>query len=57
MVFAWKGLGSELLAGVLALDLPVVMGITIFVAIVLVFINLVVDIIYGIVDPRIRVNG
>ncbi len=56
MVFAWKGLGSELLAGVLALDLPVVMGITIFVAMVLVVINLIVDIIYGIVDPRIRVN-
>lgn len=55
MVFAWKGLGSELLAGVMALDLPVVMGITIFVAVVLVTLNLIVDIIYGIIDPRIRV--
>ena len=56
MVFAWKGLGSELLAGVLALDLPVVMGITIFVAIVLVLVNFTVDVIYGIVDPRIRLT-
>ncbi len=57
MVFSWQGLGNELLQAVLALDMPVVMGITIYVAMILVVINLIVDIIYGIVDPRIRLTN
>ncbi len=57
MVFSWQGLGNELLMAVLALDMPVVMGITIYVAMILVAINLIVDVVYGIVDPRIRLTN
>ncbi|EAG7719535.1 ABC transporter permease subunit, partial [Listeria monocytogenes] len=38
-------------------DYPVIMGTTILFAVMLVFVILVVDILYGLIDPRIRVSG
>jgi ABC-type dipeptide/oligopeptide/nickel transport system permease component len=53
-VFAWPGLGTLLLESVLRRDYPVVLaGITVL-AIVFILLNLVVDLLYGYVDPRIR---
>ena len=55
-IFAWKGLGSVTINAVYNLDFPVVMGATLFVALVFIITNLLVDILYGIVDPRVRIK-
>jgi len=55
-IFAWKGLGSVTINAVYNLDFPVVMGATLFVALVFIMTNLMVDILYGIVDPRVRIR-
>jgi ABC-type dipeptide/oligopeptide/nickel transport system permease component len=53
-VFAWPGIGRMLYEAVLARDFPVVQGITLLVAVVVLSVNLIVDILYAYVDPRIR---
>ncbi|MGQ9630622.1 MAG: ABC transporter permease [bacterium] len=53
-VFAWPGIGRQLVASINQRDLPVVMGITLFMATVYVLANLVVDVSYALLDPRIR---
>jgi peptide/nickel transport system permease protein len=53
-VFAWPGVGRLLVTAVSGRDFPVVQGITIMVAVVVLVINLLVDIAYAYVDPRIR---
>jgi len=55
-IFHWKGLGLKTLKAVELLDFPVVMGATLVVAIVFVIINLVVDILYATIDPRVRLS-
>jgi len=55
-IFAWKGLGSVTINAVYNLDFPVVMGATLFVALVFIITNLLVDILYGMVDPRVRIK-
>jgi ABC-type dipeptide/oligopeptide/nickel transport system permease component len=56
IVFDWKGLGSATIAAVEQKDFPVVMGTTIFVALVFVIINIFVDILYAAIDPRVRLK-
>ncbi|HTL88428.1 MAG TPA: ABC transporter permease [Leptolyngbya sp.] len=53
-IFSWSGIGSWIYEGILARDYPVVQGGVMFVAIVFVFVNLLVDLSYAIVDPRVR---
>lgn len=53
-VFSWPGMGQYAYKSSLALDLPSVMGVSIVVAVIYALINLVVDILYGVIDPRIR---
>lgn len=53
-VFAIKGLGRVLIQGILNRDYPVVQGSILLVAVLLVFSNLAVDILYRVIDPRIR---
>ncbi|MBI4638249.1 MAG: ABC transporter permease [Candidatus Rokubacteria bacterium] len=53
-VFALPGLGRLALGAITARDLPVVQGVTLFVASSIVLINFVVDLAYGFLDPRIR---
>ena len=53
-VFAWPGVGRLLVTAVSGRDFPVVQGITLMVAVVVLGINLLVDIAYAYVDPRIR---
>jgi peptide/nickel transport system permease protein len=53
-VFYLPGLGRLTLAAISARDLPVVQGVVLFVASMIVTINAVVDILYGVLDPRIR---
>ncbi len=53
MVFAWPGIGTLMVNGILARDFPLVQGVILFVATTYVVINLLVDILYAIIDPRI----
>jgi peptide/nickel transport system permease protein len=55
-VFNWPGMGSFLASAALTLDVVSVLGITLFSSFILVFGNLVVDVLYGVVDPRIRLE-
>jgi peptide/nickel transport system permease protein len=53
-VFAWPGIGTLVLASVLTRDYPVVLAALFVVATTFVLINLIVDMLYGYLDPRIR---
>ncbi len=53
-VFSWPGIGTWLLTGVQARDYPVVQGGVIFVAMIFVVVNLLVDLAYAYLDPRIN---
>lgn len=55
-IFVIPGLGKHFVNSVNTLDYPLIMGLTIFYGLFLVLMNLLVDILYGIVDPRIRVG-
>ena len=55
-VFAIKGLGRVLIEGILNRDYPVVQGAILAVSFIFVFVNLAVDVLYGVIDPRIRVH-
>ena len=56
VVFSWGGMGSFLYQGIIDRDFPVIEGGVLFVAVVVVLVNLMVDVGYGILDPRIRVR-
>jgi peptide/nickel transport system permease protein len=55
-VFAWPGMGTWLVGAIEARDFPVLQGGILFLAIVFVLVNLVVDISYGYINPRIRLS-
>lgn len=56
IVFGWKGIGLLILNALNTYDLPVVMGCLVFVSAMFVAINLLVDLLYAAIDPRIRLN-
>ncbi len=53
-VFAWPGIGRLLVEAVLARDYPVIQGTTLLIATTFVVLNVAVDVLYGLLDPRIR---
>ena len=53
-VFGWNGLGKEIVNALNTMDFPVVMGSVLFISIVFIIINLLVDLIYIWLDPRIK---
>jgi peptide/nickel transport system permease protein len=53
-VFAWPGLGRLVLTSVTARDFPVVQAVVVLIGVFLIVINLLVDILYAFIDPRIR---
>ena len=53
-VFGWKGMGLLMFSSLEKGDLPVVMGCTIVIATVFVIVNILVDLLYGVLDPRVR---
>jgi len=55
-IFVIPGLGKHFVNAVSTLDYPLIMGLTIFYGTFLVVMNLLVDILYGVVDPRIQVS-
>ena len=54
-VFDWKGIGVIIVDALDTFDFPVIMGAVLLIGFMLIIINIVVDIIYGILDPRVRV--
>lgn len=57
MIFAVPGMGKFYVQGIHDLDYSLILGMTVFYGVFLVAANFVVDIIYGLVDPRIRITG
>jgi len=55
-VFGWKGLGVVIVDALEHYDFPVVMGAVLLISIMLVIVNISVDIIYGLLDPRVRLQ-
>ncbi|ECL0181392.1 ABC transporter permease [Listeria monocytogenes] len=56
-IYSIPGIGSQFVSSIQTNDYPVIMGTTLLFAAMLVFVILVVDILYGLIDPRIRVSG
>lgn len=56
-IFSWKGLGSLTIHALETSDLPVIMGAIVFIAAIFVLINLLVDILYTLLDPRISLES
>ena len=55
-IFNWNGLGKEIVNALNTLDLPIIMGSVLVIAAMFIIINIFVDIIYGWLDPRIRLK-
>lgn len=55
-VFDWKGIGVVVVDALDKYDFPVIMGAVLLIAVMLIVVNVVVDIIYGIIDPRVRIS-
>ena len=55
-IFSWPGIGQYAYQSASALDRPAILGITLFVAAVYLLINLIVDLLYGLADPRVRLT-
>jgi ABC-type dipeptide/oligopeptide/nickel transport system permease component len=53
-VFAWPGIGRLIVDSIAQRDFPVVQGSILMLAVVFVFVNLIVDLSYGLINPRIR---
>jgi peptide/nickel transport system permease protein len=56
VVFAWPGLGRLVYNSVAARDYPVIQGAVLLIAVLFLAVNLVVDLLYAIADPRIRLS-
>lgn len=55
-IFSWPGIGSYAYQAAARLDLPGVMGVGLVVGVIYIVINLVVDLLYGVIDPRMRAS-
>ncbi|UAT32810.1 ABC transporter permease (plasmid) [Bacillus badius] len=56
-IFSIPGLGEQFVKSIITNDFPMIMGVTLFYSILFIGVVLLIDIMYGIVDPRIRVAG
>ncbi len=56
-IFSIPGLGDQFVDSILTNDYPVIMGVTIFYSALFIFVVFVVDLLYGVLDPRIRLSG
>jgi len=55
-VFNLRGLGWQALTAIKGNDLPIILGVTLIAAFFIVFANLIVDLVYGVIDPRVRLG-
>ena len=56
-IFAWPGLGKLVIDAIINLDRPIVVAYLMFVVTLFLILNLIVDILYAFLDPRVRVKG
>jgi ABC-type dipeptide/oligopeptide/nickel transport system permease component len=56
VIFGRSGIGSYLVQAIQAKDIPAVQSVVLFIAVLYILINLVVDLAYGILDPRVRLS-
>ena len=56
VIFAWPGIGRLLYEGIFQRDFPLVQGVVMEAGIMIVVINLLVDVLYAYIDPRIRLT-
>lgn len=56
-IFSWPGLGRYAFQSATKLDFPAIMGVSIVVALIYILINLIVDLLYAVLDPRIRTKA
>ena len=55
-IFGWKGLGKEIVTALNFLDIPVLMGAVLTIASLFIVINILVDIVYTMLDPQVTIN-
>jgi peptide/nickel transport system permease protein len=55
-VFDWKGIGVVIVDALEKYDLPVIMGSVLFISVILILVNILVDIMYAVLDPRVRLG-
>ncbi len=55
-IFSWPGIGQYAYQAAVNLDVPAIAGVSLFVAVVYITVNFIVDVLYGVIDPRIRVR-
>jgi len=55
-IFSWPGIGQYAYQAAVNVDVPAIAGVSLFVALVYITVNFVVDVLYGLIDPRIRVT-
>jgi peptide/nickel transport system permease protein len=55
-IFSWPGVGQYAYTAAVNLDVPAIAGVSLFVAAVYIAVNFVVDVLYGVLDPRIRLQ-
>jgi peptide/nickel transport system permease protein len=55
-IFGWPGIGRFALDAILKRDFPVIQGTVLFMALMFIMANMIVDILYGVLDPRIRME-
>jgi peptide/nickel transport system permease protein len=55
-IFGWKGIGKVTVDALEKLDFPVVMGSVLITATFFIIVNLLADIVYGLIDPRVRIS-
>jgi len=55
-IFAWPGMGKLLIDSIQQLDRPVIVAYLIMIVLIFVLLNLIVDILYSLLDPRVRIG-
>lgn len=55
-VFAWPGMGKLMIDSIRVLDRPVIVGYLMLIVVIFIFINLIVDVVYSLLDPRVRLS-
>lgn len=57
VIFNWDGIGRTMVTAITAQDNPIVLGVVMYSVVTFVVVNLAVDILYALIDPRVRVQG
>ncbi|MDD3152628.1 MAG: ABC transporter permease, partial [Bacteroidales bacterium] len=55
-VFDWKGMGTLIVDALDKYDMPVLMGCIVFISLILIILNIFADILYAIIDPKVKLN-